>query len=487
MTLRLCYTKTDALFWTANAEKAAGGEFTGRLPDPHPSPVSNQYVSLLLMITPNLTVQSEENFVNVEHQRKGHAGCLGRLQQNQSDLIATESLYPTIGQNLTNGPVVNGDKTAFLSAYSNEFPLRYADIMQSFDAFSAIVWFMIILSALFIMLMISCSNVFWKSQRKAIKKCAKQKRLLEERNRVDMKNLRGISAPSIMTYKTEKKSKLLVRSLMLLYYSLIKRSFTRASRSSLFVATLTLMLLILSFYVSFFFMAIVKTDKVVMIPPPTIQSYDDIINSHPRMRLAFFENIDSHLPFMKADAGSKEARIWQNVMRAGMNKTFVRDYLSTVAPFSKSEVIYFAQSSYIKFIASFYCKIRKQLEMKTIPMGQSDESATENIFVFVLSRHLSSATTARVMQVYGRLLPSGFANGVLAQAHRDKGTTNEDFDVCLSNVIRFPDQQFSGISLNQCRKLIMTVVALSVISSIVCLLEVVSGRQIPILTGMTTC
>ena len=389
---------------------------------------------------------------------------MGRLQQNQSDLIATEFLYPTIGENLTNGPAFYADKTAFLSSYSDQFPKRYADVMQSFDAFSVNVWIMIMISALFMLLMISCSKVLAKSQRIAIKMLAKQKVRLEQH---DTGNVwRGPFVSRKMNIGNQ-----LVSMLFVFFNSLIKRSFTRTSRSSLSVATLTIMLLIMSFYVSFFFLAIVKTDKVVMTKPATIESYDDIINSYPGKRAVFFENLKSHLPFMNAAAGSKEGRIWQNAKRMGLKNALSNNFAQDLDPFARSEIIYIAPEVYMKSIACGYCRLRKQLDLTTIPMVKSDESAKENIYVFLLSGHLTSAVAARFRKVFGRLLTSGFRDSSLSQSIRIQRMTFQDFYVCLSNVVRFPDQDFSGISLKQCNTLIMTVSILCAASCIILMVE----------------
>ena len=426
------------------------------------------------MITPNVTVQSDDIFASVEHQNGRYlTGCFGLLQQNQSDLIATESLYPTIGQNLTNGPVLHADKMAFLSMYKDQFPVRYADIMQSFHAFSAKVWIMIMLSAMFMMFMISCSNFLAKSQRTAMRKWAEQKRWLAQQDKGNA--WRGPFASRKMTAK-HRFGEQLANMLVSLFNSSIKRSFTRTNRNSLSVATLTLMLIIMSFYVSFFFRAIVKTEKVTRTKPPTIETYDDILQSYPAKWPAFFRNLNSHLPFTKADAGSKEWKIWQNAKRTGLNKSLISDVFSDKTSFARSDIIYFAPGNYISFISCYYCNLRKQLELKTIPMGKSDDSAKENLFIFLLSGHLQSAIAARLMQVFGRLLPAGFAQYLLGEAYHDNWTTFEDFDVCLSNVIRFPDQKISGISLDQCMKLIVTVICMSVSSGIILVIEFLFRR-----------
>ena len=236
------------------------------------------------------------------------------------------------------------------------------------------------------------------------------------------------------------------------------------------------MLIILNFYVIFYFNAIVKTDKVVMTKPPTIESYDDIINSYPGKRPAFFQNLDTHVSFSKAYAGSKEGRIWQNAKRTGLNKSLISDFYRDTTSFGRSDIIYFAPGKYVKYIACFYCALRKQLESPNTPMGKSDDSAQEKIFVFLLSGHLPSSIASRVMQVFGRLLPSGFADSILAQAYMQQGTTFEDFYLCLSNVVRFPDQDFSGINMTQCNKLMLTVIILSAVSFIILLMEILFRR-----------
>ena len=464
MSLRLCYTAAPRLEWIPDSRKAAGGSFGKDL-----SVIANECVRLLLMINPNITVQSDEKFVG---QEEGHTGCLGRLQQNLSDVISSESLYPIVGKNLTTGPVLLADKTAFVSTYLNEFPLLAVDVMQSFGAFSATVWIMIMLSALFMMFMMSSSQVLAKSQRTAIKRWAKQRRRLEQRIIEKEEVSTGVSAPGTISEKKKRQRKHLVRTRVLLYNYLIQRSIEQSSRSSISVATLTLMLILLNFYAIFYFNAIVKTDKVVLLKPATIESYDDILNSYPNKRVLFFEDIKSHLPFVKARAGSEERRIWQNAMRAGLKNSFSHDFAQDGVSFSRSEVIYVAPVTYITGIASGYCLLRRLLELKTIPMGKTDESANDNIYVLMLSGHLHSAIAARVRQVFGRLLTSAFVPSSLAQVQREQGITVEDYDICLSNFVRFPDPELSAISMSQCKKLIMTIIFLSVTSCYILLIEI---------------
>ena len=59
--------------------------------------------------------------------------------------------------------------------YSNQFPEKHADVMQSFDAFTFTVWIMIIVSAISMMLLISSSQVLAMSQRITIRKWTTQK------------------------------------------------------------------------------------------------------------------------------------------------------------------------------------------------------------------------------------------------------------------------------------------------------------------------
>ena len=190
--------------------------------------------------------------------------------------------------------------------------------MQSFGAFSVTVWFLIMLSALFIMLMISCSKAFTKCQRAMNRK---QKRFSKLQSNNRSKILRTISAP----VKMKKRNETNILSARWSCAATVCRNDPQEEtiRHSLSVATLTLMLLILSFYVSFFFIAIVKTDKVVLTKPPTIQSYHDIINAYPAKKTAFILNLNSHLTFAKADTGSKEWQIWQHVKREGLSRTLV--------------------------------------------------------------------------------------------------------------------------------------------------------------------
>ena len=213
-----------------------------------------------------------------------------------------------------------------------------------------------------------------------------------------------------------------------------------------------------------------------MTKPSTIQSYDDIINSFPNKKVVFFKEIKTHLPFMKARAASKEGKIWQNAKRMGLNDSFSTNFYEELESFTKSEIIYVAPASYVAGIASGYCKLRKQLLLTSIPMGRSDDSAKDNIYVFILSKHLHPTIVSRITQVFGRLLTSGSAQSYLARAYRQKRTTYEDFDVCLSNVVRFPDQHISGISLKQCKKLIMTVIIFLVTSCIIMLAEILFWR-----------
>ena len=95
-----------------------------------------------------------------------------------------------------------------------------------------------------------------------------------------MEVMRIASAPGTITTKKRRQRKQLISKLQILYNDLIQRCIEQTSRSSLTAATLTLKHIIINLYVIVYFNAIVKTDKVVMTKPPSIESYDGIINSY---------------------------------------------------------------------------------------------------------------------------------------------------------------------------------------------------------------
>lgn len=81
------------------------------------------------------------------------------------------------------------------------------------------------------------------------------------------------------------------------------------------------LLTMFGFFIGFYLTSMIKTEMVVVDPPITVESYDDLIRSGKRPVWSGVETTRNLFEF--ADEGSKEREIWKIAERVGLNQSIV--------------------------------------------------------------------------------------------------------------------------------------------------------------------
>ena len=118
------------------------GEFTGLF-----GPVWNSFFPSVRSTFPNMSISHETTY----------AGCLERLQKNESDVMATTTVFPIVQPGLRQGTVTQTFKTVMLSAYNNTVDQSSTSVMDAFDALTPSVWSLTAFTAALITVLVMVS------------------------------------------------------------------------------------------------------------------------------------------------------------------------------------------------------------------------------------------------------------------------------------------------------------------------------------------
>ena len=218
--------------------------------------------------------------------------CLVSLQNNESDVTFWSYSMPVMLSNIRTGPVSGSDRIAMASTYKlDEDNSAKEGILGTFQAFSIdacclIAEFFIILFALF-----SLAYIFER-----------------RRTRPDFKidgrrfNLRFIPW------------------FFFCYFANHIPSFP--GNINLTKAILICTLLTYSYFVTFFYSSMIKTDMVTVKDPKVIGSYQDLLDE-PEIQLFITHGNDEYVSFQTAPKGSVKRKIWERVLSQGIDERLV--------------------------------------------------------------------------------------------------------------------------------------------------------------------
>ena len=87
---------------------------------------------------------------------------------------------------------------------------------------------------------------------------------------------------------------------------------------------LTCCLLTFSYFVTFYYTAMIKTDMVTVKTPRVIASYQDILDD-PSIRPYIRHTFDEYKSFKQAPLGSVKRKIWNRIVKMGVNRLVYND------------------------------------------------------------------------------------------------------------------------------------------------------------------
>ena len=302
--LRVCYLKTECVFndecrFPALRQLFKSAEHTIFLgfnvslvpKDPtvkgdtsdHDFANNNQFV---------LGVNSSNNAKPTIAFKENRDPCLASLQNNESDATLYSYSMPVMLSNIKTGPVAGSDRIAMVSTYKlDEDDSAKEGILGTFQAFSIdacclIAQFFIILFALF-----SLAYIL-------------ERRKTRPRFKIDGRRY----------------SLRFIPWFIFCYFANQIPSFP--GNMNLTKAILICNLLTYSYFVTFFYSSMIKTDMVTVKTPKVIGTYQDLLND-PEIQLFITHFTDEYASFKLAPRGSVKRKIWERFLSQGIDKHMV--------------------------------------------------------------------------------------------------------------------------------------------------------------------
>ena len=265
--LRLCYLKTACVL--DEECNIPGGDEISR---------QNRELTYSTLSGYNLSTIAKEIKVNSVFDEENIDECLHSLQRNESDGIFTTYSMPVLLQNITTGPVTGEAKIGFISTYNFEDYDNKPGILGTFHTFSLEICSLIFSCTLIMFALVVIASI------------------------VRRQRVHGV-AGLIFSYFVKQ------------FHSWPGKS----RRMSFSKRILNCCLLLFSFSVTFSYISMIKTEMVTVKTPQVIASYQDILDD-PQIEPFMAHVLDEYRLFRTASRGSPKYKIWNRMIRLGIDK-----------------------------------------------------------------------------------------------------------------------------------------------------------------------
>jgi len=341
------------------------------------------------------------------------------VQRNECSFILNVYSTPTVGENLTQGPVVDENILQMMSFYTvDSRDKENDDILVSFQSFHPLVVFFILLFACVLASMIFISD--------------------------------GIGIKRIKYRRRQKKISLSF-IILLVYTQFVSVGYQFRRINCLSLKLLWCCLIALGFYSSYYYSAMIHTDMVTVKHPLVVQSYRDIIDcKDQRFKVFFLSIFDSQTSFKEADPKSDKYKIWQHldpemgIIEADMENG---PRVMTMLMSGKYVLIEFSDVMHLAQYSTYL--VAKSAGMRTII--KSDPSEKPIIRTYVFNKNLDQ----RIQRIVNTRTSRGRQAGIVAENLKKAGklvlvfVNNElkrdngylDMDEYLSDKIILPEPE----------------------------------------------
>ena len=271
--LRLCYLKIDCLFHEkCDLPSSPYKDFTDLV-------VSGFNVSLDAKHSALKSFKNESEEIDK---------CLLSLQRNESDIVLLPYTMPVTLSNIKTGPVFFSEKIAFASTYKVQDTDTKPGILDTFDAFGVDA-VTLILNFFVILTVLICFNYI-------LERKSPRRRMRIHGRRF---NLRFVP--------------------WFIFRFFVKQFPSFPGNMTALKAILTCCLLLFSYYVTFFYSSMIKTDIVTVKAPYVIASYQDILDD-PEVQPYMRDDFNIYISFKNATSGSLKRKIWERIVKLGVDK-----------------------------------------------------------------------------------------------------------------------------------------------------------------------
>jgi hypothetical protein len=248
---------------------------------------------------------------------------------------------------------------------------------------------------------------------------------------------------------------------------------------------LYLLMTLLAFFTTFFLTSMIKTEMVALEPPPTIESYDDIIEKD--IIPKWIDEAGEHGLFKQAPNGSIEKKIWDRVTTRGVHRSIlsVNKFMSTDPTAAIAEVMEIVEMKAVSLIGTLLTRIaetnlcafiRKEgIRPDASAYAHADTRATESMRVMPGSVFTEESFRRQVTRAMNRKFEMGtFVHSVFKEFSYYVFSPVGHFaevEGCIANKVTIPENHVDVVTLSHYRDLICIAMIMILFSFVILLYE----------------
>ena len=297
--------------------------------------------------------------------------CLLSLERNESDTVLLPYTIPVIKSNIKTGPVFFSDKITIISTYKVENDNPNPGIFDTFDAFGVDALALII-NFFFILTVLICLTYIL------------ERKSLSRRVRINGRRFKLRFVP------------------WFIFRFFMKQFPSFPGNMTALKVLLNCCLLTFSYFITFFYTSMIKTDMITVKAPRVIGSYQDIVDDpsiSPYIRHAF----DEYVSFKQAPSESRKRRIWERILKMGVNRLVYNDdvpinFHDPEHPFMHTKAVVMAYASLVdvwKYSTALNLKKMENSWEKRKVLYVFDPTESERLSATVLNRMTEKALSIK--------------------------------------------------------------------------------------------
>jgi hypothetical protein len=381
-----------------------------------------------------------------------HDGCIGSIQRNESDTSVNLGWNRYYGSNVTTWTSYFSDKTQIGTMYSTEQIGNHSThVMDFLEGYSQTHWIMTLS-----LLLALCSLLHFNL-----------KKIASNRNSPFCKTIDFLTACTLNQHS---------------HCGNIDMNRT--------TNCLYTFMTLLTFFTAYFLTSMIKTEMVALDPPPTIDSYQEILDKD--IIPLWLEEFSEHDSFKFADKGSIERRIWDRAVERGLHNSLYSIkqltgenpliLLSVLKLITEQKAVGLGRTLVTRIMGTNCCSLsrRSNIFMQFFAYFHPDERATEVLRVMpgsTLTRdHVRRRVAAGVQRkIESRRYVNYLYKTLSYYLFSNKGKVSE-IDRCHNNIIQIPESHIDAVKLSHYRDLISIVTVLFAVALVILLYEPVHLR-----------
>ena len=257
----------------------------------------------------NVSWIQETEVGRLDKEGKGRAftGCIGSLQGNRSDVAFTFPQQDDYGDNVSLWSTYRSDSPVIGSAFRMHGSFygvpdaaeRATHVLDFLNAYSVEHWIATTCLLVVLMLLLTVAGLLVTlRRRRRFRRSKKTERLARKQSR---------------------SACVLVTACLVNQHSACGPAASRYSFSSSFLYSLTTCL---TFFTGYFLTSMIKTEMVVIDPPATYNTFQDILDADARPM--WLSEMDDARFFRDARPGSVERAIWDQALERGIERSILR-------------------------------------------------------------------------------------------------------------------------------------------------------------------